>query len=51
MPKVLYEEVIEVEERVVPFNEKDYLNERDRIKTLPNGQKVKSCRFIKKIFY
>ena len=41
MPRILYDEVIEVEERVVPFNEKDTSNNPELIKKLPSGQKVK----------
>jgi hypothetical protein len=40
MPKVLYENVIEVSERVVPFLENDTSNVSSRIKTQQNGQKV-----------
>jgi hypothetical protein len=40
MPKVLYEDVIEVEERLVPFNEKEVASGEQNIKTLANGQKV-----------
>lgn len=40
MPKVLYDDVIEVEERVVPYNENNSSNDPNKIKTLPNGHKV-----------
>lgn len=39
MPRILYDEVIEVEERVVPFIENSGVD-AGRIKTLPSGQKV-----------
>ena len=40
MPRILYDEVIEVSERVVPYREEDSNIDPDRIKTLPSGQKV-----------
>ena len=39
MPKMLYEEVIEVEERVVPFKE-EIQNKKNRIEVLENNQKI-----------
>lgn len=42
MPRVLYDEVIEVDERVVPYIESENsISNKDRLRTLPNGQKVK----------
>lgn len=46
MPRILYDEVIEVEERVVPFREIDSSIYPERIKTLLNGQKVKNLTFF-----
>jgi hypothetical protein len=40
MPRILYDEVIEVEERVVPYNEIDSSNDPEKIKTFSSGQKV-----------
>lgn len=47
MPRILYDEVIEVSERVVPYREEEDSNiDPDRIKTLPSGQKVDILRSI-----
>jgi 5-oxoprolinase (ATP-hydrolysing) len=46
MPRILYDEVIEVSERVVPYREEDSNIDPDRIKTLPSGQKVDILRWI-----
>ncbi|CAF0710424.1 unnamed protein product [Brachionus calyciflorus] len=46
MPKILYEDVIEVEERVVPFNEKHSTNDSKRIQTLPNGKKIEILKEV-----
>lgn len=47
MPRILYDEVIEVSERVVPYREDEDSNiDPDRIKTLPSGQKVDILRSI-----
>lgn len=46
MPRILYDEVIEVSERVVPYREEDSNIDPDRIKTLPSGQKVDILRSI-----
>ena len=46
MPRILYDEVIEVSERVVPYREEDSSIDPDRIKTLPSGQKVDILRSI-----
>jgi hypothetical protein len=47
MPKILYEDVIEVEERVLPFNENDSTGDLANVKHLPHGQKVNNfTRFL-----
>ena len=40
MPKILYEEVIEVEERVIPFKDEVLNNKINRVEVLSNGQKI-----------
>lgn len=40
MPKILYEEVIEVEERVIPFKDEIVQDKTNRIEVLPNNQKI-----------
>ena len=40
MPKILYEDVIEVDERIIPFSENDSSQDPQSITTLPNGKKV-----------
>lgn len=40
MPRILYDEVIEVEERVIPFREADSSSDSEKIKILSSGQKV-----------
>lgn len=48
MPKILYEHVIEVEERVIPHIENGYaLNTSNEVVNLPNNQKV--CSFYAKL--
>ena len=48
MPKILYEHVIEVEERVIPHIENGYaLNSSNEVVNLPNNQKV--CSFYAKL--
>lgn len=39
MPRILYDDVIEVEERVVPYLD-NVSSDSSRVKTLPSGQKV-----------
>ncbi len=43
MPNILYEEIIEVEERVIPLGTKTPL-ETSRVVTLPNEQKIEVIR-------
>ncbi|RNA32525.1 5-oxoprolinase [Brachionus plicatilis] len=40
MPKILYDDVIEVDERIIPYSENDSSHDPERIKTLPNGKKI-----------
>jgi len=40
MPKTLYDDVIEIDERVVPYNEGLVEKSKNRIEVLPNNQKI-----------
>jgi N-methylhydantoinase A/oxoprolinase/acetone carboxylase beta subunit len=40
MPKTLYDDVIEIDERVIPYNEGLVEKSKNRIEVLPNNQKI-----------
>jgi N-methylhydantoinase A/oxoprolinase/acetone carboxylase beta subunit len=40
MPKTLYDDVIEIDERVIPHNEGLVEKSKNRIEVLPNNQKI-----------
>ena len=40
MPKTLYDDVVEIDERVVPYNEGLVEISKNRIEVLPNNQKI-----------